>query len=310
MNEMTIPDSGKRYPWLAALLSFIVVGLGQVYAGRLVRGLVYCLAFSLAIPVTILFLAYRGPVPTVPFGLLGAIVLLGLTLAAAMDAYLVAAKTKPDYQLKAYNSAVVYALFGLLTLGSTIGYSLHIRSSLFEAFRVPAASMHPTIGFNDRILVDKTAYHKAAPQRGDIVVFHPPTGNWRSHYMKRVVALGGDTVSMRNGDLYVNGNRLSRERISTEAPQRPSAKTPQGEIYHESNESMTYRIFLQADKPQDRADFEDITIPEHHCFVLGDNRHESLDSRQFGPIPYAVIVGRADYIYWPARDWSRFGRLD
>ncbi len=302
MNEMTVTDNDKRSPWLAALLSFIVVGLGQVYAGRLVRGLVYCLVFSLAIPVTILLLAYRGPVPTVPFGLLGAIVLLGLTIAAAIDAYLVAARAEPDYEPKAYNHPVVYVLFGLLTLGSTIGYSLHIRSSLFEAFRVPAASMYPTIGFNDRILVDKTAYRKAAPQRGDIVVFHPPTCNWRSHYIKRVVALGGDTVSMRNDDLYVNGNRLSRERISAEAPQ--------GEIFRESNEGMTYRIFLQTDGPQDRADFEDITIPEHHCFVLGDNRHESLDSRQFGPIPYAVIVGRADYVYCPARDWSRFGRLD
>lgn len=310
MDDITVTDRGKRSPWLAALLSFIVVGLGQVYAGRLVRGLVYCLVFSLAIPVTILFLAYRGPVPTVPFGLLGAIVLLGLTLAAAVDAYLVAARTEPDYELKAYNHAIVYVLFGLLTLGSTIGYSLHIRSSLFEAFRVSAASMYPTIAVNDRILVDKTAYRKAVPQRGDIVLFHPPTRGWRSNYIKRIVALGGDTVSMRNGDLYVNGNRLSRERISTEAQRRPSAKTPQGEIFRESNEGMTYRIFLQTDRPQDRADFEDITIPEHHCFVMGDNRDESLDSRQFGPIPYAVIVGRADYAYWPAHDWSRFGRLD
>lgn len=310
MNEITITDSGKRSPWLAALLSFIVVGLGQVYAGRLVRGLVYCLVFSLAIPVTILLLAYHGPIPTVPFGLLGAIVLLGLTLVAAMDAYMVAAKTEPDYQRKAYNSPVVYVLFSLLTLGSTIGYSLHIRSSLFEAFRVPAASMVPTIGVNDRILVDKTAYRKTEPQRGDIVLFHPPTDNWRNHYIKRIVALGGDTISMRNGDLYVNGNRLSRERISTEAQRRPSAKTSQGEIFGESNEGMTYRILWQADRPQDRPDFDDITIPEHHCFVLGDNRDASLDSRQFGPIPYAVIVGRADYIYWPAQDWSRFGRLN
>jgi len=310
MNDVPVNNSSKRLPWLAALLSFTVVGLGQVYAGRIVRGLIFSLVSNLAISASIVFLGFLGPIPTVPFGLLAIVAALGLTMAATIDAYWVAAKATPDYELKAYNHPVVYLLLGLLVMGSSIGYSLHIRSSLFEAFRVPAASMRPTIGVNDRILVDKTAYRRENPQRGDVVVFHPPTGNWRNHYIKRVIAVGGDTVAMSNGDLYVNGQQLARERVSPEAQGPVAGPTPPGVIYQEHNGSARYQIFLATSAPQSQPDFGEITVPEHHCFVLGDNRCESFDSRQFGPIPYAIIIGRANYIYWPAHDWSRFGRLD
>ena len=309
MNGVSPNNNNRRLPWLAALLSFIMVGLGQVYAGRLIRGLIFSAAFSVAISVSILFLAFAGPLPTVTFGLLAVVASLGLTLAGAWDAYRVAARTGPDYELKAYNRPAVYVLLSLLVLSNSLGYALHIRSSLFEAFRVSAASMRPTIGVNDRILVDKTAYRRTEPQRGDIVVFHPPTGEWRHHFIKRVIALGGDTVSMRNGDLYVNGQPLRRERIQLDIQGPNAGPTPPPAVQQEQNGTARYRILAAAGAPSDKADFAEITVPEHHCFVLGDNRGESTDSRQFGPIPYAAIIGRADYIYWPARDWSRFGRL-
>ncbi len=310
MSSVPVNNRSRRLPWLAALLSFIVVGLGQVYAGRLVRGLAFSLVSGLVISASIVLLACLGPIPTVPFGLLAIVAALALTVVATIDAYWVAARTKPDYELKAYNHPAVYLLFSLLVMGSSIGYSLHIRSSLFEAFRIPAASMYPTIGFNDRILVDKTAYRRANPQRGDIVVFHPPTDNWRNHYIKRVIAVGGDTVAMRDGNLYINGQRLTREQLFPEAKGPVAGRTAQGIVYQEHNANARYRVFLATSTPPGQLDFDAVTIPEHHCFVLGDNRCESTDSRQFGPIPYATIIGRANYIYWPGPDWSRFGRLD
>jgi signal peptidase I len=310
MNGLALDDRNRRLPWLAALLSFIVVGLGQVYAGRLVRGLIFSLAFSVVISVSLLLLAWAGPLPTVTFGLLALVASLGLTLAGVVDAYWVAARTRPGYELKAYNRPTVYLLLGVLVMSNGIGYALHVRSRLFQAFRVPAASMRPTIGVNDRILVDKTAYRRTQPQRGDIVVFHPPTGNWRNHYLKRVIALGGDTIAMRNGELYVNGQQLRRERVAPDAQELNTGQTSQAAIQQEHNGTARYRILLSAQAPQDQRDFDEIAVPQHYCFVLGDNRYESADSRQFGPIPYAVIVGRADYVYWPARDWSRFGRLE
>jgi signal peptidase I len=303
------PLDNRRLPWLAALLSFIIVGLGQVYAGRLIRGLVFALATGLVLSASLVLLAAVGPLPTVPFAVLAVVTALGLTLAAAVDAYRVAARTSPDYELKAYNHPAVYVLLGLLVMGNSIGYSLHIRSTLFTAFRVSAASMYPTIGIDDRILVDRTAYRRTDPQHGDIVVFHPPTGDWRSNNIKRVIALGGDTVSMQNGQLYVNGQPLPHPPDSPESPGRTAGQTPQGNIYREHNGSAQYEIFLAANL-QSVLDFAEITVPEHHCFVLGDNRSQSRDSRQFGSIPCALIIGRATYIYWPARNWSRFGRLD
>jgi signal peptidase I len=310
MNGVPLNGSNRRLPWLAALLSFIMVGLGQVYAGRLVRGLLFSAAYSVAMVVSILFLAFAGPLPSITFGLLAVVASLGLTLAGVWDAYRVAARTSPDYELKAYNQPAVYLLLGLLVMSNGLGYALHVRSSLFQAFRVPAASMRPTIGVNDRILVDKTAYRRAEPQRGDIIVFHPPTGEWRNQYIKRIIALGGDTVSMRNGELYVNGQPLSHEHLSPDSQGQNTGPTPAASLLQERNGTARYRILLAAGAPQDKVDFAEITVPEHHCFVLGDNRSESLDSRQFGPVPYAGIIGRADYIYWPARDWSRFGRLE
>lgn len=305
-----VPLDNRRLPWLAALLSFIIVGLGQVYAGRLIRGLAFALATGAVLSISLVLLAGAGPLPTVAFGVLAVVAALGLTVAAAIDAYWVAARTGPDYELQPYNHPAVYVLLGLLVQGNSIGYTLHIRSTLFTAFRVSATSMHPTIGINDRLLVDRTAYRRTNPQRGDIVVFHPPTGDWRSNNIKRVIALGGDTVSMKNGQLYVNSQPVSRAPVSPETPGRAADPTPQGVVYEEHNGSAEYKVFLTANPPQNALDFPEITVPEHHCFVLGDHRTESRDSRQFGPIPYALIIGRATYIYWPARNWSRFGRLE
>ncbi len=311
MNERTQDTSGRRSPWLAALLSFIMPGIGQVYCGKLVRGLIFGILYGLAIPAALGLLAFVGPASTVLFGLLALAAAFGVVAAALMDAYRLAVKTRLDYERKAYNQPAVYLLIGLMIQGSSLGSGLHVRASLFEAFRVSAASMFPAIGLDDRILGNKTAYRNADPQYGDIVLFHPPARDWRSTYVKRIVALGGDTVEIRNDEVYVNGQKLPRELVGPEtAVVNRAGRTVEGKIYKERHGHAEYAIFLaDADSLQKPALVE-ITVPKHHCFVLGDARDDSFDSRQFGPIPYALIRGRADYLYWPAGDWSRFGRLE
>jgi signal peptidase I len=311
MNERTPNIAGRRSPWLAGLLSFILPGIGQVYCGKLVRGLIFGIIYGLAIPATLALLAYVSPAPTVLFGLLAFVAALGVVVAAAVDAYRLAVRTRPDYERKVYNRLAVYLLLGLMIQGSSIGYGLHVRATLFEAFRVSASSMFPTIGLNDRILANKIAYRKTDPQYGDIILFRPPTAGWRDTYIKRIVALGGDTVEIKNREVYVNGRQLPRELAGpATVVVGPAGKRVEGKVYRERNGHAEYTIFLADAGPPEQRALGEITVPAHHCFVLGDNRDESLDSRQFGPIPYAVIKGRADYLYWPARDWFHFGRLE
>lgn len=314
MTGNTMSESGKkRFAWLAVGLSILMPGVGHVYCGKLSRGLVYGLLYGVAIPVVLGLLAYVGPTSTALLGLLMVAATLGIVAVAAADSYRLARRTRPDYKSKAYNHPAVYILLGLMIQGSCLGYTLHVRSSLFEAFRVPSASLYPTIIPNDRILVDKTAYRKTDPEIGDTVLFKPPDGNWRIHYVKRIVALAGDTVAIRNGCLCINGEELPRREIGPGEIQfgisDGSPRVVKGMIYEETNSGATYRILSAPARDGTAQNFDEITVPPYHCFVLGDNRSASLDSRHFGPLPYGAIKGRADYLYWPADRWSRFGRL-
>ena len=310
MNEKAQNNGNTRFPWLAALLSFITPGIGQVYCGKLVRGLIFGIIYGLAIPATLGLLAYVRPAPTVLFGLLAFVAALGVVAAAVVDAYRLAVRTKRDYERKPYNRLAAYLLIGLMIQGSSIGYGLHVRGTLFEAFKITSASMSPTIGLNDRILANKIAYRAADPQYGDIILFHPPTGGWRDTYIKRIVALGGDTVEIKDEEVRINGRELPRELAGPGTTVAgPAGKMVEGKVYRERNGRAEYRIFLADAGPSEKPGPVQVTVPENHCFVLGDARDNSLDSRQFGPIPYALIKGRADYLYWPARDWSHFGRL-
>ncbi len=312
MNERTTSHPNRRRAWLAVAFSILMPGVGHVYCGRLVHGLVFGLLYGVAIPVILGLLAYVGPASTVLFGLLMVAAAFGIVVVAAVDSYRQARKTRTDYEIKAYNRPAVYILLGLMIEGSCVGFALHIRGSLFEAFRLPAASMYPAIAPNDRILVDKRAYRTEDPEVGDVVIFHPPTGDWRMNWIKRVVAVAGDTVEIREGLLYVNGQSLIQRRIGpgrVVIRQGGSNQAIDGEIAEETNGSASYRVFLTPAAGTSLQDFAQITIPAHHCFLLGDNRNQSFDSRQFGPVPLAMIGGRVDYLYWPADSWSRFARV-
>jgi signal peptidase I len=303
MSETGVSRRGRRFAWLAAVLSILMPGVGQVYCGRLLRGLVFGLLYGVAIPVALGVIAYASPVSTILLGLLLAAAAFGVVLAAAVDSYRVARRTPVDYDLKSFNHVAVYLLLGLIVQGGCLGYTLYVRSTLFEAFRVPSASEYPTIHPNDRILVDKTAYRRSDPQRGDVVLFRPPDSYWRGYYIKRIVAVAGDTVEMTDGIVRVNGRELSRRKIPLDS------RIGEGETFEEISAGRAYLTFRGATPGKAVRDFGEVRVPPYHCFVLGDNRDNSLDSRDFGSLPYAEIVGRADYIYWPAEGWSRFGRL-
>jgi signal peptidase I len=118
-------------------------------------------------------------------------------------------------------------------------------------------------------------------------------------------------VEIRNGELYVNNKKLPSKKLpqSTLDSMRikVGAEHLEGDVYEETNGSAKYKIFLADHRPP--GDFAKLTVPEHHCFVLGDNRNLSYDSRNFGPVLLATVKGRAYYLYFPAKGWSRFGKI-
>jgi len=234
-------------------------------------------------------------------------------LFAIIDSWHTAKHTADSYTLKDYNRWYVYVLLVLMGTGGSTQIAFNIRMNLLEAFRVPSASNYPTIDPNDRLLANKIAYKKSDPQRGDLIVFVNPKDR-RINFIKRVVAIAGDTVEIKDGQLYINDEKVQRQKLAQSTLDNirieVKGKPLEGDVFEETNGNAKYTIFL-AGPPHNQAssDFAKITVPEQHCFVLGDNRMNSYDSRHFGPIPLATVKGRADYLYWPAKDWSRFGRI-
>jgi signal peptidase I len=313
MAEVKVNVQNKRHIWVGIMFSLIMPGLGQVYCGKLARGLVFNFLNILPLPLIIgLFLVSNSPVLmliTIALISAGGIV----QLVAVIDSAYLAKRAGTDYELKDCNRWYVYVLFVLIVTGGSIGSALYLRDQTLEAFRVPTASNYPTIVPNDRFLANKLAYKNNDPKKGDLVVFLNPK-NRRMNYIKRVVAIAGDTVEIKDGQLHINDERLQRQMLAQSIPDNIRIKvrgTPlEGDVFYETNSNAKYTIFL-AKSPDDKAsaNFEKMTVPEYHCFVLGDNRNLSHDSRDFGTIPLALIKGRAEYLYWPAKDWSRFGRM-
>ncbi|MHC4678638.1 MAG: signal peptidase I [Planctomycetota bacterium] len=308
MAELQTQSRYKRRIWLAVVFSLIMPGLGQVYCGRLKRGLVLNFLNILPLPLIIGLLTLSDSAMLMQIVI--AVLLAGGTvqLIAIVDSVFLANRAGTDYQLKDCNSPLVYVLLVLIVTGGAIGSSLYLRDQLLEAFRVPQTSCYPTILPNDRILANKSAYRTSDPKRGDLVVHIWPE-NRQCNYIKRVVALAGDTVEIRDGRLYINGQELPRRKLPASAMENIGTEV-KGETFEETNGDAHYRIFL-AGPPHEQSvgDFEKTTVPKHHCFVLGDNRNLSRDSRHFGPVHLGLIKGRADYIYFPSKDWSRFGKI-
>lgn len=166
-------------------------------------------------------------------------------------------RAMPRWAHVVYVSAVVVA-------------ALSIRLYWLESTYVLEASMEPTIHEGERLLVYKQAYHDRAPQRGDIVVVQMPGS--RDIYIKRVVAVAGDRLQARWGNIRLNGTLLVED-------------------YAVRDERMSIRP---------------ITIPQGFVFVMGDNRPRSEDSRDWGPIAVSALRGRAVLRYWPL---ARFGTV-
>jgi len=144
-------------------------------------------------------------------------------------------------------------------------------------YKMATASMMPTLQESDFLMTNPRAYRSQAPQHGNLIIFEYPRDPTKQ-FVARVVALEGETVEIKNKQAFINGEPL----------QEP------------------YKIHEDAAADSARDNFGPLKIPAGHCFVLGDNRDISNDSRFWGALPLANVKGRALYVYW-AKDKKRIG---
>ncbi|ASJ95417.1 signal peptidase I [Shewanella marisflavi] len=200
-----------------------------------------------------------------------------------------------------------------------IGLMLVFRSAVADWNHVPSGSMLPTIVQGDRILVNKMAYDLrlpfthitlvklAEPERGDIITFDSAVSDKK--LVKRIIGLPGDTVSMRNNRLYLNGQAVNYEASLQTVTDWRDAFSDERKAFSDIQEALPgkpHAIRLNA-SPSRLANFGPVTVPQGHYLTLGDNRDASADSRVIGFIPREEITGKAhrvafsnapEHYYW------------
>ena len=141
-------------------------------------------------------------------------------------------------------------------------------NAISARIRVDGASMEPTLQSGEFVIVNKLAYMFGDPTTGDVIVFHFPRDP-DQEYIKRIIGLPGDRVEVKGGEVYINDQVLSEDYIAA---------------------SPVY------DSVWD--------VPDDSLFVLGDNRNNSSDSHNWGPVPLDYVIGKATFIYWPPTEWG------
>jgi len=302
----------RREPWLAVLLSLFTPGLGQLYAGRPKALVGFALLGQLATWLAL------GSWIFLPAGwltlLLGFVLVLGVLLANIVHAARAASRAGPGYELRAYNRWYIYlAAYGLLGLLWQRGGFQLAKANLAEAFRIPSAAMEPTLLVGDFIFVAKAPRSLRSPQHAAIVVFQsvedslPPL-----RIVKRLLGLPGDTLRMIGDTIYRNGTRLSESYVVHVASEPLALE----EFRLQQIRSWQLPHYAGRDPGHYRPTIRDwgpVVVPADSFFALGDNRDESYDSRFYGFVPTANIIGQPRIIYFSyGRDagvrWNRIGR--
>ena len=154
----------------------------------------------------------------------------------------------------------------IISIAAAVVMALIIRTFVVELYIVDGPSMRPTLQHEERLVVSKFIYKLRAPERGEVLIFRYPRDPSRD-FIKRVIAIGGDTLEIKDGRVYINGQMQTEDYILEKT----------------------------------RTEYPKVTIPEGTVFVMGDNRNNSDDSRfaDVGFVPFDLIKGKALMIFWP-----------
>lgn len=289
-----------RRPALAAVLSALLPGLGQLYNGQLNKGFFLFLGFAFVSVPFLAFVALALPASwLLPSLVLSLFVTLGLYIAGIVDAWKVARRSTEYRPLVWQQPAIYVALVLFAYLSVLSGATRYVRTHIIEAFRIPSDSMSPNVVRGDYLFADKRVNCggcKGRIRRGDIAIFVYPNDRTK-RYIKRIIGLPGDEVRIERGDVSVNAQRIAR--------------SPEVNGYRiERGDDREYRV-----RWTEHSETEDInlSVPPGQVFVLGDNRSESKDSRHFGTVPLRDVIGRASQIWFSISSesgvrWDRLGK--
>jgi signal peptidase I len=190
----------------------------------------------------------------------------------ASDTRPVFGEQSEDKHARKHRSLVSTVIETLLIIGAAFAIAMLVQTFMFRITGILQTSMLPTIDPGDRIIVNCMTYKFRDPRRGEIVVVHDPADD-KKDIIKRVIALGGDTIEVADGVLYINGAVVDEPYVANRDVVKGQAR---------------------------------FTVPAHYIYVMGDNRPLSGDSRDFGPVADDQIIGKVMCVMWPIGHWKRF----
>jgi len=207
-------------------------------------------------------------------------------------------------------STGMYAVAMLIAMCVGVLVQTTLRTFWVEAFRIPAGSMVPTLLNGDHIWIAKTA---RTPQRGDVIVFRYPREPDKD-FIKRVIAVGGDTIELRDQELVLNGTPIARKHVDAPCEYDDdydgSERKRRCDAWDETLDGRTYRVIFDSERTA--RPFAPVTVAPGAVYVLGDNRDNSHDSRYWGFVAADLIKGTARTIWWSSGPggvrWSRHGQ--
>ena len=262
----------KRNSILAALLSLVLPGLGQLYNAQPKKaGVVYLLVLA-AFPVVSL-----TPMAFYFYGLamlvlIGVVILVFIVVDAAKSARRLGVIT-----LQKYNRWYVYLCIFLAHAFVILPVLEVAFPRPVKAYRIASGAMEPSLQVGDHIIVDLTRYATDIPQRGDVVVFIFPEDRSKD-FIKRVIGLPGERIEIRSKRVFIDGRELSD----------------------------AWGIHVDQTVLDARDNFGPLSVPPEQYYVMGDNRDRSYDSRFWGFVDHSLIKGKALYFYW-AKDKGKIG---
>ena len=277
---MTEPKIRKRNPFLAAILYLVNAGLGFLYVGKPLLAVIFALISIFLIALAAWAGLFFSPTSFyAAFAVIFSVYMLGMVWVIVY-----AVKSKPE-PLKKYQRWYFYVGFFIVAAvlyQPLMGYRDRVFG--YDMFRFPSGSMLDTLFIGDFVVANTWAYRNENPKRGDVIVFRFP-GDRTIKYLKRIIAIGGDTIEMKDGVTLVNNIAIKEPYL---------------------NEKYTERTKTNH--------FPPAVVPKDYYFVLGDNRDHSNDSRYWGFVPASDVLGKIEFVWFSYGKtegirWERLGHI-